>query len=184
MKGQSLIATGAGPIGAKATPDILGTLSGTYTNINGVTQLPVTTGSGLHLGTIAGVYGDTGIFYSTDPDTAYGSWQKFTDSAAYSSGQVPVCGLSSTLGLTAGKTITNNSGDVFIPCNKWDAEQMFAWGAKGTTYADAALRGGSTAIVDYPDQRGNMPWGFASGVAGPESGYKWNFDWDAYKRRW
>ena len=34
--------------------------------------------TGLHRGTIAGVYGDTGIFYSTDPDTSYGSWQRFT----------------------------------------------------------------------------------------------------------
>ena len=36
MKGQSEIALGAGPIGAKVTTQ-LATLTGTYTNVNGVT---------------------------------------------------------------------------------------------------------------------------------------------------
>ncbi|MEO8084270.1 MAG: hypothetical protein ABI780_10640 [Ardenticatenales bacterium] len=64
-----------------------------------------------------------------------------------------------------------------MPCNKWDAGQPLAWGAKATTFGAA----GSVPIVDYADGRGNSPWGFASGVAGPESGYKWNFDWNAWQ---
>jgi uncharacterized repeat protein (TIGR01451 family) len=170
MKGQSLIATGAGPVGARTTAE-LGTLAGPYTNINGVTADPVVAGTGLHRGTIAGVYGDTGIFYSTDPDTAYGSWQRFTGDPD------KICGLVGTTGLT-GKTITNNSGDVFVPCNKWDAGQMFAWGVKGTTCTAPGCK--ATPIVDYGDGRGNTPWGFGSGVAGPESGYAWAFDWNEY----
>ncbi|HSN73505.1 MAG TPA: SdrD B-like domain-containing protein, partial [Anaerolineae bacterium] len=174
MKGQSLIATGAGPIGAKATAQLAG-LTGTYTNILGVTEDPVTA-AGLHRGTIAGVYGDTGIFYSTDPDTAYGSWQRFTGDPD------EVCGLAGLPGVT-GKTITNNSGDVFVPCNKWDAGQMFAWGTKGTTYPGGTTSpaGTSAPIVDYGDGRGNAPWGFASGVAGPQSGYAWAFDWEGWR---
>jgi uncharacterized repeat protein (TIGR01451 family) len=172
MKGQSLIATGAGPIGAKATTQLIDPTGWTgYTNILSVTETPVVPASGVHRGTIAGVYGDTGIFYSTDPDTAYGSWQRFTGDAD------EVCGLAGLPGVT-GKTITNNSGDVFVPCNKWDAGQMYAWGVKGTTYTGA---GAATApIVDYGDGRGNAPWGFASGVAGPQSGYAWAFDWNQW----
>lgn len=168
LKGQSEIAIGAGPSGAKTTAALAG-LSGTFTNILGVTEAPVTT-SGLHRGTIAGVYGDTGIFFSTDPATAYGSWQRFTGDAD------EICGLSGTPGLT-GKTITNNSGDIFVPCNLWDAGQMFAWGVRGTTCTADGCQ--ATPIVD-PDGRGNTPWGFGSGVAGPQSGYQWAFDWEEW----
>ena len=177
MKGQSLIAEGAGPIGASTTAELSGLSGASYASPNGTTTSPVGAG-GIHKGTIAGVYGDTGIFFSTDPDTSYGSWQRFTGDATLS--DFVQCGTVGYNTLSAGKTITNNSGDTFIPCNKWDAEQMYGWGAAGTTYAGAALRGGK-AIVDYPNQRGNAPWGFASGVAGPQSGYAWNFDWDEYQ---
>ena len=70
MKGQSPIAIGDGPIGAKTTSQLIG-MAPIGPNINGVTSNPVVPASGLHRGTIAGVYGDTGIFYSTDPDTSY-----------------------------------------------------------------------------------------------------------------
>ncbi len=185
MKGQSLIATGDGPVGGKATTELIGLTSTncpagdlggsacTYTNVNTVTQDPVVNASGLHRGTIAGVYGDTGIFYATDPDTAFGSWTSHTGASD------DYCGLVDVLppGYT-GETITNNSGDTFIPCNKWDAGQMYAWGVKGTTYTGAGAAG--SPIVDYGDGRGNAPWGFASGVAGPQSGYAWNFNWDEW----
>ena len=171
MKGQSPIAVGDGPIGAKATTQLIDPTGWTgYTNINGVTQTPVVPGSGLHRGTIAGVYGDTGIFYSTDPDTAYGSWQTFTgDSTANG------CGSLAYNPTVLGKTLVNNSGDTIVPCNKWDAEQEMAWGVKGGTY------GASAPIVDYGDGRGNAPWGFAAGTAGPQSGYAWYFDWDQWR---
>jgi len=179
MKGQSLIATGDGPVGAKATPQLIG-LTGVncpaggcdYTNINGVTQDPVVNASGLHRGTIAGVYGDTGIFYATDPDLSYGSWQRFNSNPAHPDETCGTVGVN--LDIAPGSwTITNNSGDTFVPCNKWDAEQMFAWGAKGTTCPATGCV--SAPIVDYGDGRGNAPWGFAAGTAGPESGYKNHF---------
>jgi len=155
MKGQSPIAVGAGPIGAKAQPALINLTLGP--NILGVTEKAVADGTGLMRGTIAGVYGDTGIFFSTDPDTAWNTW---ATTGGYD--QNP---------LTNDNTITNNSGDVIVPLNKWDAEQLLAFGAKAPI----------VAIVDTPDQRGNAPWGMASGVAGPQSGYAWDFDWDYWR---
>jgi hypothetical protein len=170
MKGQSPIAIGDGPIGAKTTTEMAG-IPAVGPNINSVTTLPATA-AGLHRGTIAGVYGDTGIFYATDPDTAYGSWQN----SVYGAGSTANgCGSLAFNPTALGKTLINNSGDTVVPCNKWDAEQLMAWGVKGGTY------GQSAPIVDYVDGRGNAPWGFASGVGGPQSGYKWNFNWDEWQ---
>jgi hypothetical protein len=67
MKRQSLIAFGDGPIGAHSTAALTGLTLGP--NINGVTAAAVDA-TGLHRDTIAGLYGDTGIFYSTSPETA------------------------------------------------------------------------------------------------------------------
>ncbi len=173
MKGQSPIAIGAGPIGAKTTSQLIGLTDIYASTASGLSSTAVNPTTGLHLGTIAGLYGDTGIFYSTDPDTAYGSWQQYTgDWNANPS--LNKCG---SLAFTAanGKTLVNNSGDTVVPCNKWDAEQLMAWGVKGGTFGQAA------PIVDYADGRGNAPWGFASGVAGPQSGYAWHFDWDQWQ---
>ena len=79
MKGQSPIAIGAGPIGAKTTAQLVG-LSATYSSAaSGLSSTAVNPATGLHRGTISGVYGDTGIFYATDPDLAYGSWQRYTE---------------------------------------------------------------------------------------------------------
>lgn len=170
MKGQSPIAVGAGPIGAKTTAQLIG-LTDTYTSTaSGLSSTTVNPATGLHLGTIAGLYGDTGIFYSTDPDTAYGSWQNFTGSSTAKG-----CGSLAFNPTIIGMTLVNNSGDTVVPCNKWDAEQLMAWGVKGGTYPLYDV-----PVVDYGDGRGNAPWGFASGVAGPQSGYAWNFDWDEW----
>ncbi|NUQ38736.1 MAG: carboxypeptidase regulatory-like domain-containing protein [Caldilineales bacterium] len=168
MKGQSPIAIGAGSISAKTTAQLVG-LNDIYTSAaSGLSSTAVNPATGLHLGTIAGLYGDTGIFYATHPDTAYGSWQRFTGDP------VTYCGSTAFGPPKTGKTIINNSGDVVVPCNKWDAGQLMAWSAKGGTY------GQSAPIVDYADGRGNAPWGFANGVAGPQSGYAWEFDWNQW----
>lgn len=153
MKGQSPIATGSGSIGAKVSPPLIGLNLGP--NINGITEAVVNAG-GLARGTIAGLYADTGIFYSSSPETAYDTWVKRG-------------GYDGSTG-TSDNTLTNNSGDVIVPLNKWDAEQLLAYGAKSPI----------TAIVDTVDQRGNAPWGLANGVAGPQSGYAWEFDWDTW----
>ncbi len=107
-------------------------------------------------GTLPGVYGDLGIFYSTAPETAYGTY---------------------TAASNASKRLTNNSGDVVgfrtpvqAPLNLWDVWQMAGFGIAGTT--DAAL---PTAPRVDANGRGNTIWGAASAVAGPQSGYAWDF---------
>ena len=171
MKGQSPIAIGAGPIGAKTTAQLIG-LSATYNSAaSGISSTAVDPATGLHRGTIAGVYGDTGIFYATDPDLAYGSWQRYTDAnggaatdwneANPNANRCGSLAIAAAQGVTInGQTLTNNSGDVVVPCNKWDAEQLYAWGVKGTSFTGVGAA--SAPIVDYGDGRGNAPWGFAS----------------------
>jgi uncharacterized repeat protein (TIGR01451 family) len=158
MKGQSLIAIGDGPIGAKVSPGNL-FLNGLTLgpNVNGVSS-PTVNASGLDLGTIAGVYGDTGIFYSTSPKTAWNSYETLNSFATPPSLSTP--------------KLTDNFGASFVPLNEWDAEQLAAFGIKGS----ATTRFPTTPIVDTADSRGNAPWGMASGVAGPQSGYQWSFN--------
>ncbi len=156
MKGPSILSLGAGSIGPKATPGLIGLQLGP--NVTGQSSLAVSA-SGMALGTMSGVYGDTGIFYSTDPKTAWQSWKNGG-------------GLDRNSLTTADNALTNNSGDVVLPTTQWDAEQLLAFGVKSPM----------SPIVDSADGRGNAPWGMASGVAGPQSGYAWAFDktyWDA-----
>ncbi|NND82955.1 MAG: DUF11 domain-containing protein [Gammaproteobacteria bacterium] len=150
--------------------------------------------AGVHRGTIRGVYGDTGIFYATDPDTAYGSWQRYTASlgGVYANDADGDCGLNDgnlAPGITlSGVILSQSGGEPGVPCNKWDAEQLFAWGVQGATHINSGLGVGNCSAdihgcVTAPiadDKRGTSPWGFASGVSGPESGYAWQFDWDEY----
>ena len=151
MKGQAQMPiVGAG---GDPTVSLVGITRGP--NILGVTS-PIVTAGNTNLGTVVGVYGDTGIFYSTAPETAFGTY--------------------------TGGSITNNSGDTVglrtvlgTTLNKWDAWQMAGYGIKGTTnpaYPAAAL-------IDS-NQRGYAPWGLANVVAGPQSGYAWEFDFAKY----
>ena len=140
--------------GGDSTVSLVGESRGP--NILGTTSTLVNAGNA-NLGTLPGVYGDTGIFYSTDPATALGSY--------------------------SGGTLTNNSGDTVgwrtylgTPLNKWDAWQMAAYGIKGTTNPGYP----SSPIIDS-NGRGYAPWGLANAVAGPQSGYAWEFDLEAYK---
>ena len=59
--------------------------------------------------------------------------------------------------------------------NKWDAWQMAGYGIDGTTNPAYP----TPALVDS-NQRGYAPWGLANVVAGPQSGYAWEFDFDKY----
>jgi uncharacterized repeat protein (TIGR01451 family) len=173
MKGQSLIAVGNGPVGTNCTPELAETSFGEGDhlvlgpNYNGVTADAVDATDGCHNGTIAGVYGDVGVFYSTHPDTAYSSWNGAPRGK---------CGLALVDPDTPnpiGDLVTNNSGDSASYCNKYDVEQLSAWGMSSP----------NDAIVD-PNQRGNAPWGTASGVPGPESGYEWGWDMDIWNPAW
>lgn len=159
MKGQSPIAIGAGPIGSNVGNGLTG-FSYPAPNVLGINEAPVTAG-GRARGTLAGVYADTGIFYSTDPRTAFNSY-----GAALSGGSL---------------AMTNNSGDTVGEWNSlsapgklgvmtlWDSYQLRAFGRRDVS-----------PIIDSGDGRGNAPWGMASAVAGPHSGYAWSFDFNDY----
>lgn len=156
VKGQSILALGDGARGAKQTTGLIGLQLGP--NINGQTA-PAVDASGYANGTMVGVYSDTGIFYSTDPKTAWQSW-------------VNTGGLDNNINTTSDNTLTASSGRVVVPTTRWDAEQLLAFGSSSPA-----------AIVDAGDERGNAPWGMASAVAGPECGYAWCFDktfWDGH----
>ncbi|MCA1962781.1 MAG: carboxypeptidase regulatory-like domain-containing protein, partial [Prosthecobacter sp.] len=157
MKGQSILALGDGAVGAKAQSALKGLELGP--NIIGQKAYTVDSSTGLMLGTMAGVYSDTGIFYSTDPKTAWQSW-------------VTMGGFDNNPGTVTDNLVTNNSGDRIIPTTRWDAEQLLAFGSSAPI----------SPIVDGVDGRGNTPWGMGSAVAGPQSGYAWHFNktyWDA-----
>ena len=158
MKGQSPIAIGDGSIGAKTATGLTG-----YTypvaNILGINEAPVTAG-GVARGTISGVYADTGIFFSSDPRTAFNSYNAPTNSPMINNS-----------GDTVGEYDAANilGSDILGVMTLWDSYQLRAFGRKDVT-----------AIIDNVDQRGNAPWGMASAVAGPESGYRWSFNGTYY----
>ena len=154
MKGQSPLVHGQGPIDVQAPVDLAGYTIGP--NVLGISALSVDL-KRIPWGTLAGLYGDTGIFYSTDPTTAWQSW-------------VNSGGIDKNPG-TSDNAIQNNKGDTIIPTTLWDAHQMFGFGVKTP----------GKPIID-PDGRGNTPWGTGTPVAGPQSGYAWGFNkayWDA-----
>ncbi|HOH28992.1 MAG TPA: hypothetical protein PLC40_04915, partial [Candidatus Hydrogenedentes bacterium] len=65
--------------------------------------------------------------------------------------------------------MTNNRGETIKPRTWWDASQLIGFG----------LSSPHVAATD-PNGRGNAPWGTANVVAGPQSGYSWDFnlmDW-------
>ncbi|HOV47861.1 MAG TPA: SdrD B-like domain-containing protein [Anaerolineae bacterium] len=158
-KGQALIPN----VGAGGGPTVV--LAGQAgisrgPNIVGVTANLVNAAN-VNNGTLPGVYGDLGIFYSTAPETAYGTY---------------------TAAPATGKRLTNNSGDwvgyrtsVQAPLNLWDVWQMAGFGIAGTT--DTGLP--ASPRVDS-NGRGNTIWGNASAVAGPQSGYAWDFELPDY----
>ncbi len=159
-KGQALIPN----VGAGGGPTVI--LAGQPgisrgPNIAGVTA-DLVNAANVNNGTLPGVYGDLGIFYSTAPETAYGTYTP-----------VPA----------ANKKLTNNSGDtvglrtpVQAPLNLWDAWQMAGFGIAGTTDVGNLP---TSPRVDS-NGRGNTIWGNASAVAGPESGYAWDFELPDY----
>jgi len=161
-KGQALIpnvGAGGGPTVNLATLGLPTLNRGP--NIVGVTAPLVNPTTNANNGTLPGVYGDLGIFFSTSPETAYGSYTDLypTDNR-----------------------ITNNSGDwvglrtpLQAPLNLWDAWQMAGFGINGTANPNLP----ATPRVDS-NGRGNTLWGVASAVAGPQSGYAWDFELPDY----
>ncbi len=168
MKGQSAIAIGSGSAGASSTPELIGwDLPGV--NGLGIKSAPVTA-AGVDRGTIAGMYADTGVFYSTDPRTEFNSYGML---------QPPLAGGPSPMVNNSGDTVgeywaanvtdSQNLGILGV-MTEWDAQQLRAYGSKTP----------GVSIVDPGDNRGNLPWGLGNAVAGPQSGYAWEFDMDTY----
>jgi len=153
IKPPAEMSLGAGSVSSSSTTALTGLTLGP--NINGQTATTVTS-SGVHRGTLAGVYGDTGVFYSTDPATVWGS---FTETGGFDGNLA-----------TNDNVLVNNNGNSLTPTNRWDAGQLVAFGLKSPT----------APLVD-PNGRGNGPWGMGSPVAGPQSGYAWGFDWDYWR---
>ncbi len=158
IKGQSIIAIGSGPIAAASSPGLSGL---TLSNNFGQSELTVT-GAGLHRGTIAGVYADTGIFYSTDPRTAFQSWSNAAPGSASPSSPTDVTRRGYPIAMV------NNRGETQVPVTRWDAEQLIGYGRSDVAPA-----------VD-PNGRGSTPWGLGNVVAGPQSGYSWEFNLNRY----
>lgn len=148
LKPPAPLPLGAGPIAPATTTALKGLILGP--NVTGQSAATVN-GSGVHTGTIAGLYGDTGIFYSTDPATG---WQTFTSAGGYD-GNVA----------TVDNILTNNDGERLVPLTKWDADQLIAFGVSRI----------AVPVID-PNGRGSTPWGMGSPVAGPQSGYAWGFN--------
>ncbi len=170
-RGQSIIAIGDGSVGQKASPKLLfdgasGTSLSLGPNILGVTEKAVVDGSALARGTIAGVYADTGIFYSTDARTAFNSY-----------GAPATLPMNNNVGDVVGEFDAVNipGTDILGVMTLWDSYQLRAYGRNG-----GAAAGPTIAIIDTVDQRGNAPWGLANVVAGPQSGYQWEFNYATY----
>ncbi len=122
MKGQSPIAIGDGSVGAKTTVELIGYI---LPGANGLgTKSDPVSATGLHRGTVAGVYGDTGIFFSTDPRTVFNSY-----GAAASGGSPPMVNNS---GDTVGEWDAANVLDptVMGVMTLWDSYQLRAYGRK------------------------------------------------------
>ncbi len=157
MKGQSILRHARNPADPGAPQEVRGYVLGP--NILGRSaEIAENNAAGFCRGTLAGLYADTGIFYSTDPATAWQSW-------------VNGGGLDGNPGTTADNVLRNNRGDYVTPTTRWDAQQLLAFGVKSPV----------KPILDRHG-RGSTLWGTGSPVAGPESGYAWGFNktyWDA-----
>jgi uncharacterized repeat protein (TIGR01451 family) len=167
MKGQSSIAIGNGSIGQSSSPEFIGwELPG----LNGLGYKHASvTATGMDRGTLAGVYADTGIFYSTDPRTVFNSYGML---------KPPLIGPPTPMKNNSGDTVGEYYAENILNAiprrvlgvmTLWDSYQLRAYG-----------RSDVSPLLDE-NGRGNAPWGLANVVPGPESGYAWEFDYDAYQ---
>lgn len=152
-----------GDRGADSIPELIGLVAGP--NAIGRSE-PMVNAAGATRGTLAGVMGDTGVFYSTDPTTAWRSWHE----SQYCANPNGDCTISSQ---------TNGSTD---PFSAWDAMQTLAYGnatGNGADVQNLPANPLGTGYID-PSGHGSTAWGLANAVAGPESGYQYAFDLDTY----
>ena len=105
MKGQSILRHARNPADPGAPEEVRGYVLGP--NFLGQSAMVAEDNSaGFCRGTLAGVYADTGIFYSTDPATAWQSWSN-------------AGGLDNNPA-TNDNTLRNDRGDYVIPTTRWE----------------------------------------------------------------
>jgi uncharacterized repeat protein (TIGR01451 family) len=114
------------------------------------------------------LYGDTGIFYSTDTRT-----QLYTaDGSGIAKG--PIVNPTNTASTSNGYNVYDTFYKAIDAFNLWDANQVNAFGRGGTI--------NSVPTTDNPDNvniintkgQGATPFGSGSVVAGPDTGYKFD----------
>jgi uncharacterized repeat protein (TIGR01451 family) len=126
---------------------------------NSFNSLPCSAGTGcvsgsrsVPGGSISQVFGDTGIFYSTDARTERQPNTEFiTTSNGWRMWQTPRYG-------SGPANITNNPAPWYTH-TAWDMDQLLAYGTSTNASGNSAT--------------GNGPWGYASPVAGPQSHYQY-----------
>jgi uncharacterized repeat protein (TIGR01451 family) len=112
------------------------------------------------------IYGDTGVFYSTDPRT-----RLFTaDSSNVAKG--PIGNPTNTSGASNGYNVTDTFYKGIGAFNLWDADQVNAFGAGGALNSiPVNVAPTSSATVINSIGQGVTPFGSGSSVAGPDTGY-------------
>ncbi len=117
-------------------------------------------------GSIAEVYADTGVFYSTDARTTQFPPAPLRIQQSVNGYQVAPTA-ANALNLILGQTVATTH-------NLWDADQTNAFGS--TAAAIAALAGPKSAVAPVkaaaPIGQGNAPFYAGSAVAGPQTGYQ------------
>jgi uncharacterized repeat protein (TIGR01451 family) len=112
------------------------------------------------------VYGDTGVFYSTDTRT-----RLFTSDAS-NIARGPIGNPTSSSAVSNGYNVTDTFYKDVGAFNLWDANQVNAFGsggALGSVPVNAAPT--SSAVVINSIGQGVPPFGAGSSVAGPQTGY-------------
>jgi hypothetical protein len=115
--------------------------------------------AGMQSGSIAQLYADTGVFFSTSPRSGaplpMGQWLTLDDGVALVPDPLRINPeIVSLLGDLAGPWFAHNA---------WDAQQAQGFG---------------TGTTSYGDGDGNTPFGYGSPVAGPDTYYRFEVDVD------
>jgi uncharacterized repeat protein (TIGR01451 family) len=116
------------------------------------------------------LYGDTGIFYSTDTRT-----QLFTTNTTTNIAKGPTGNPNGTGSTSNGYNVTDTFYGIIDAFNLWDADQVNAFGRGGGVATlntiPTNISPTSSATIINPVGRGATPFGSGSVVAGPDTGY-------------
>jgi uncharacterized repeat protein (TIGR01451 family) len=111
------------------------------------------------------LYGDTGIFYSTDSRT-----QLFTDDSS-NIAKGPTASPLNTGSTSNGYNVRNSFYGTIDAFNLWDANQVKAFGRSTNATPPVDTAPTSTAPIINLDIQGATPFGMGSPVAGSDTGY-------------